>query len=144
MDIKLIDEFRRRTNASYEEARYYLERCNGDLIEAIVAFEKERAGAGFQKNRNFHGRANRLLNGLLRVVQKLIDIKIIIIDRTGKDFRIPLLLLLVLGPIWHILLLVAIVMLIMGFKFLIREISDPNVNVYDFVEKIKSKVRENH
>ena len=88
--------------------------------------------------------ANRLLNGLLRVVQKLIDIKIIIIDRTGKDFRIPLLLLLVLGPIWHILLLVAIVMLIMGFKFLIREISDPNVNVYDFVEKIKSKVRENH
>ena len=55
MDIKLIDEFRRRTNASYEEARYYLERCNGDLIEAIVAFEKSGRGR-FQKNRNFHGR----------------------------------------------------------------------------------------
>ncbi len=30
MDIHLIDEFRRRTNASYDEARMYLERFNGD------------------------------------------------------------------------------------------------------------------
>jgi len=144
MDIKLIDEFRRRTNASYEEARYYLERCNGDLLEAIIAFEKERTGAGFHRNGNFRGGANRLINGLLRVVQKLLDIKLIIIDKTGKDFQVPLLLLLVLGPIWHILILVAIVMLVMGYKFLFREIPDPNVNVFDFVEKIKEKVRESH
>ncbi len=144
MDIKLIDEFRRRTNANYDEAKYYLERCNGDLLEAIIVFEKERTGAGYQKRSNFRGGASRLLNGLIRVVQKLIDIKLIIIDRTGRDFPIPLLLLLVLGPIWHILILVAIVMLIMGYKFLFREISDPNVNVQNFVEKIKDKARENN
>lgn len=144
MDLKLIDEFRRRTNASYEEAKYYLERYDGDLLEAIIAFEKERTDAGFHVNRNLRGGANRLFNGLLRVIQKLLDIKLIIIDRTGRDFQIPLLLLLVLGPIWHILIIVAVVMLIMGFKFLFREISDPNVNVFDFVEKIKKKVRENH
>ena len=144
MDIKLIDEFRRRTNASYEEAKYYLERYNGDLLEAIIAFEKERTGTGFHRERRIHGVANRLINWLLRVVQKLLDIKLIIIDRTGRDFQIPMLLLLVLGPIWHILILVAVVMLIMGYKFLFREISDPNVNVFDFVEKIKEKVRESH
>lgn len=144
MDIKLIDEFRRRTNANYDEAKYYLERYNGDLLEAIIAFEKERTGAGYQKRNDFRGGANRLLNGLTRVVQKLIDIKLIIIDRTGKDFPVPLLLLLVLGPIWHILLLVAIVMLIMGYKFLFREISDPNVNVQNFVEKIKDKAKESN
>ncbi|NLX63785.1 MAG: hypothetical protein GX022_03260 [Clostridiaceae bacterium] len=144
MDIRLIDEFRRRTNASYEEAKYYLEKCNGDLLEAIIAFEKERTGEGFHRNEHLRGGVNRLINGLLRVVQKLLDIKLIIIDRTGRDFQVPLLLLLVLGPIWHILILVAIVMLIMGFKFLFREIPDPNVNVFDFVEKIKEKVREDH
>jgi hypothetical protein len=142
MDIKLIDEFRRRTNANYDEAKYYLEKYNGDLLEAIIAFEKERTG--YQKRSNFHGGANRLLNGLVRVVQKLIDINLIIIDRTGRDFPVPLLLLLVLGPIWHILLLVAFVMLIMGYKFMFREIPDPNVNVQNFVEKIKDKARENN
>ena len=144
MDIRLIDEFRRRTNASYEEAKYYLERFNGDLLEAIIAFEREKTGAGFHRKGLFHNGANRLINWLLRVIQKLLDIKLIIIDRTGRDFQIPFLLLLVLGPIWHILILVAIVMLIMGFKFLFREIPDPNVNVFNFVEKIKEKVRENH
>ena len=77
-----------------------------------------------------------MLIGLIRVVQKLIDVKLVIIDKTGKDFNVPLLLLLVLSPIWHILLLVVFVMLIMGYKFLFREISDPNVNVQNFVEKI--------
>ncbi|NLL68401.1 MAG: hypothetical protein GX236_12040 [Clostridiaceae bacterium] len=142
MDIKLIDEFRRRTNSNYDEAKYYLERYNGDLLEAIIAFEKERTG--YQKKGNFHGGSNRLLNGLVRVVQKLIDIKLVVIDRTGRDYMIPLLVLLVLGPIWHILLLVAFVMLIMGYKFLFREISDPNVSVQNFVERIKDKTRENN
>ena len=142
MDIKLIDEFRRRTNANYDEAKYYLERCNGDLLEAIIAFEKERTG--YEKKSNFRGGANRVLNGLIRVVQKLIDVKLVIIDKTGKDFNVPLLLLLVLSPIWHILLLVVFVMLIMGYKFLFREMSDPNVNVQNFVEKIKNKARESN
>ncbi len=142
MDIKLIDEFRRRTNANYDEAKYYLERHNGDLLEAIIAFEKERTG--YQGKCNVQGGAKRLLNGLARMVQKLIDIKLVIVDKTGRDFPIPLLLLLVLGPIWHILLLVAFFMLIMGYKFFFREISDPNVNVQNFVEKIKDKVKESN
>lgn len=143
MDFKLIDEFRRRTNANYDEAKYYLERCNGDLLEAIISFEKERTGC--QRKSNFNGGGGkRLLNGLIRVVQRLIDIKLVVIDKTGRDFKVPLLILLVLGPIWHILILLAIVMLIMGYKFLFREISDPNVNVQNFVERIKDKVRESN
>ncbi len=142
MDIHVIDEFRRRTNASYDEARYYLERHNGDLLEAIVAFERERTG--YQNQSRARGGANRFLNGLMRVVQRLIDIKLIITDKSFKSFPIPLLLLLVLGPIWHILVLVAIALLIMGYKFSFQEVPDPNVNVENFVEKIKNKARESH
>jgi hypothetical protein len=36
-----IDELRRRTNVSYEAAKDALERCNDDLLEAIVYLEKQ-------------------------------------------------------------------------------------------------------
>jgi hypothetical protein len=142
MDIHLIDEFRRRTNASYDEAKYYLERFNGDLLEAIVAFERERTGH-FSRSRG-HGGANRLLHGLMRFVQRLIDIKLIITDKNLKSYPVPLILLVVLGPVWHILVLAAILMMIMGYKFTFELIPDQNINVENIVEKIKNKVRESH
>lgn len=49
MNFELIDEFRRRTNASYDEAKHYLERTNGDLLEAVIAYEREKTGYGNQK-----------------------------------------------------------------------------------------------
>ncbi|NLZ73575.1 MAG: hypothetical protein GX905_07140, partial [Bacteroidales bacterium] len=73
MEFELIDEFRKRTNASYDEAKYYLERTNGDLLEAVIAYEKERTNYGQRRNTNNKG--GRVLNGLIRVVQKLIDVK---------------------------------------------------------------------
>ncbi|MCM0650028.1 DUF4342 domain-containing protein [Clostridium swellfunianum] len=35
-----IDELRRRTNVSYEAAKEALEKCNDDLLEAIIYLEK--------------------------------------------------------------------------------------------------------
>ncbi len=142
MEFELIDEFRKRTNASYDEAKYYLERTNGDLLEAVIAYEKERTNYGQRRNTNNKG--GRVLNGLIRVVQKLIDVKLVVADKSERTFQIPLILLLVFGLAWHILLVVAIVMLILGYRFSFVEISDPNVNVATFVERIKSKIRENN
>ncbi len=45
IDIKLIDEMRKRTNCSYQEAKELLEKHNGDLIEAIVEFERKTRAA---------------------------------------------------------------------------------------------------
>ncbi|HHW23027.1 MAG TPA: hypothetical protein GXX26_09135 [Clostridiaceae bacterium] len=139
MNFQLIDEFRRRTNATYEEAKYYLERFNGDLLEAIVAYERERTrGSGV------HTGANRFLYGIMRMVQKLIDIRLVITDKDFKAFPIPLLLLILLSPVWHILVLVAILMLIMGYRFSFQEIHDPNMNLENIVERIKNKARESN
>lgn len=142
MNIQLIDEFRRRTNASYEEAKYYLERYNGDLLEAIVAFERERTS--YHSRGRTQGFANRLLNGIIRVVQRLIDIKLVITDKNTRTFPIPLLLLIVLGPVWHILVFAAIIMLIMGYRFSFQDMPDPNMNVGNIVDKIKNKARESN
>jgi arginyl-tRNA synthetase len=42
MNIKLeqIDELIRRTNVGYEEAKEALEKCEGDMLEAIIYLEK--------------------------------------------------------------------------------------------------------
>jgi len=40
ISLELIDEMRKRTNCSYQEAKELLEKHNGDIIEAIIEFEK--------------------------------------------------------------------------------------------------------
>lgn len=40
--IEQIDEFRKRTHSSYEDAKYYLEKNNGDILDAIIDFERSK------------------------------------------------------------------------------------------------------
>lgn len=164
MNIQLIDEFRRRTNASYDEAKYYLERFNGDLLEAIIAYEREHTGyhsysSGFSGNNYSKGyqssyqnsyegyrRAPRSSNfgrGLMRVLQRLIDLKIVITDKNHRATHIPVIIPIILFPVWHIMFATAFIMLIMGFRFSIQEIPDANTNVESFVGRVKDKWREN-
>ncbi|RYD03340.1 hypothetical protein N752_21140 [Desulforamulus aquiferis] len=41
LNLDLIDELRKRTNVSYGDAKEALEKCNGDLLEALVYLEKQ-------------------------------------------------------------------------------------------------------
>ena len=141
MDIHLIDEFRRRTNASYDEARHYLEMYNGDLLEAIIAFEREHTGYGGQRRTRPH--SNEFLNGIIRAVQALFDIKIIITDRSRKTYPIPIIIPLLLFPAWHIMIAVAVVMYFIGFRFNIHRAPDTNINIESIVNRIRNKINEN-
>ncbi|NMA67704.1 MAG: hypothetical protein GX957_15985 [Clostridiaceae bacterium] len=140
MDMRLNDEFRRRTNSSYDEAKYYLERFNGDLLEAIIAYERENVT--YKKTTGYHTRRGGFVNGLIRLLQKLFDIKLIIIDKNGRTFDVPIILPLVLVPVWNILLVLAIIMWIIGFRFTFQDIPDPNINIESFVEKMKNRSNE--
>jgi len=136
VDLRLIDEFRRRTNSSYEEAKYYLERYNGDLIEAIIAYERENLSYRSTVRPN---RMNGLLKGLIRLLQKLFDIKLVIIDRNGRYFDVPIILPLILTPVWGILFILAVIMWLIGYRFTIREIPDPNMDIESFIDRFKNK-----
>lgn len=139
MDLHLIDEFRRRTNSSYDEARYYLEKNNGDLLEAIIAFEKDRTGFQYHGNTRRTGGFSR---AIIRFVQRLFDIKLVITDKSLRTFTIPIIILIVLSPVWHLLALLAVIMLIMGYKFGFQEIPDPNVDIGTIIKKIRNKVKD--
>ena len=136
--IQMIDEFRRRTNASYDDARYFLERHDGDMLESVIDFEKARTnnyGKQQEKPRCDFG------NGVMRMLQKLFDIKIIVTDKNEKTIPVPIFIPIVLFPIWHVIILLAIVMMIMGFKFGVRETQEDSINVQSIFNKLRDRVR---
>lgn len=61
--MEMIDQFRKRTNCSYEEAKMYLERNNGDIVDAIVDFEKNHGKVKYEakssKFKDFFSKAYR-------------------------------------------------------------------------------------
>jgi hypothetical protein len=42
INLELIDELKKRANVSYEDARDALEKCNGDIVEALIYLEKQK------------------------------------------------------------------------------------------------------
>lgn len=144
--IEMIDEFRKRTNCSYDDARYYLEKYNGDMLEAIIAFERA-------ENRNYEHRHERHHSGyergnrgdfgqrVMRVLQKLLDHRVVIADKTGRTFNIPVLFPLVMVPLWHVIILIAIGMMIMGFRFSIQEMPDENYNLDSIINRVRERTQ---
>ena len=54
--MEQIDEYRKRTNSSYEDAKYYLERNNRDVLDAIIDFERSKTGRSGHRERH-HGQS---------------------------------------------------------------------------------------
>ncbi|HOK44191.1 MAG TPA: hypothetical protein PLD49_11080 [Thermoclostridium caenicola] len=143
--IEMIDEFRRRTNASYDEARFYLEKYHGDMLEAIIAYERagnRRPGHEIMHHRGYQ-RTSRSDFGQTvgRFLQKLLDIRIVVTDKTDRTYNIPILFPLLLVPFWHVLVLIAIGMMILGYRFSVREIQDGNYNLEDIISRIREKAQ---
>lgn len=45
--LEQVDQLRKRTNCSYEEAKVLLEKHNGNVLDAIVEFEKSKGKRSF-------------------------------------------------------------------------------------------------
>ena len=62
ISLELIDQMRKRTNCSYEEAKTLLEKYNGNIVEAIVDFERSHNvniphGGYYHQYQKQHGRS---------------------------------------------------------------------------------------
>ncbi|NLW02157.1 MAG: hypothetical protein GX027_02695 [Clostridiaceae bacterium] len=143
--IEMVEEFRRRTNCSYDDAKYYLEKYNGDMLEAIIAFERDR-NHGYQHKHGGHAHRYRrsrvdLGQRITRIIQRLLDIRVVIADNSGRSFNIPILFPLILAPLWHVIILVSVGMMILGYRFSIREIRDDNYNLDSIISRIRERTQ---
>lgn len=139
--MEQIDEFRKRTNSSYGDAKYFLEKNNGDVLEAIIDFERTKTGRfnGFNKKK-----PEDLAKRLTEILQKGFDIRLMIKDRDKVLFTVPVLLLIILIPLWPIVMLFFVFLAAIGYKFSIQELKDKSFDVGDFLNNINSKLKQNH
>ena len=65
--LEMVDQVRERTGATYEEAKKALEAANGNVVDAIIAIEKEN-GVGIEIDVN--EKINALVDKIKGAVQK--------------------------------------------------------------------------
>ncbi|MGI6685809.1 MAG: DUF4342 domain-containing protein [Bacillota bacterium] len=140
--IELIDEMRKRTNCSYQEAKELLEKHNGDLLEAIIEFEKNQPRRSqhcpHSKNSSFGATMKRLFyKG---------SVTRFIIEKNKETYlNIPIIIL-VLGvlitmPIFWLYLILVGVLYLMGYKIRIRKSAGQTIDINKIMDDLGNKVK---
>jgi len=137
--IEQIDEFRKRTHSSYEDAKFFLEKNNGDIVDAIIDFERTKTGKG---RRYQNHKQSDLGDKFADILQKGIDTKIVVEDKETVLFKIPVIILLLLLPLWAFVLIFAILLSTLGYKFSIREEKSQSTNINSIVKSINNKLKD--
>ena len=143
ISIELIDEMRKRTNCSYQEAKELLEKHNGDLIDAIVDFERK------QGHRPKESPKKENSNGFGQKAKNLIEkgfITRFVIEKEENTFlnisiNILILAVIITMPIFWLYPVALIVVYLMGYRIRIRKEEGKDIDINEFVDGIGSKVR---
>lgn len=136
--IEQIDEFRKRTNSSYEDARYFLEKNNGDILDAIIDFERTKSG----RQNKYKKQQDDIGKNLADILQKGFDTKIVVEDSNSTLFSVPVILLFLLIPLWVPVIILVIFLSILGYRFRIRDMKSTEVNVSNIIRNINEKMKE--
>lgn len=140
--MEQIDEMRKRTNCSYQEAKELLEKHNGDLIEAIIDFENKH---GSQARNTTCDKKTKCGKKFKELVHKGFLTRIIIEKEENVIINIPvnilILAVLITMPVFWIYPIAFIVIYLLGFKIRIRKEKGQEVDINEFVDGLGSKVK---
>lgn len=138
-NLEQIDELKKRANVSYGEAREALEKCNGDLLEALVYLENQGRVKHEDKCSALKGLFNKANNTRFIIRKK---------DRTVLDLSVTISLI-VTALAAHIIIPVLLLALLTGHKmrFEGKNREDLKVNealhkISDALDNMKKKLSE--
>ncbi|NLM21181.1 MAG: DUF4342 domain-containing protein [Peptococcaceae bacterium] len=149
ISMELIDEMRKRTNCSYQEAKELLEKNNGDLVEAIIEFETRHGSKNHEHCKHKHrykayteGNHKQKAKTLLHkgfvtrvVIEK--DENIIL----NLSVIILILAVLITMPVIWIWPVAFIVLYFTGYKIRIKKETGDEVNINNIVDDLGNKVK---
>lgn len=142
ISIEQIDEMRKRTNCSYQEAKELLEKHEGDMVEAIVEFEKTQAHRFKHKNHRCDSSHGEKIKNLFH---KGFITRFVIEKKENTILNIPInvliLALLITMPLFWVYLILFVAIYIMGYKIRIKKEEGEEVNINEIMDGIGSKVR---
>ncbi|MBC8060632.1 MAG: DUF4342 domain-containing protein [Clostridiaceae bacterium] len=148
INLEQIDELRKRTNASYEDAKKSLEECNGDMVEALIYLEKHKKIKPEEKTAtdNF----GDFILGVKRIIKKGNQTKFIIKKGDSIILSLPVTIVVIVTVIAPYITVLALILAILTghrIKFQGKNGEDMKVNetldkVSDSVVNLKKKLVE--
>lgn len=144
--LEMVEKLREKANVSYEEASAALEKCNWDLLDALLLLEgegrlNENGAAPKQENyttrpkpqkekKEGHGGFAMLMHGLAQVIRRLNAVQLLVKKNGESRLELPMsvVLLLVIISIWAVAI-AAVVAMFLGYRFSVKGLSfDDSVN----------------
>ena len=139
--FEMVEKLREKANVSYEEASAALEKCNWDLLDALLMLESEgklhRDDDAAPKQETYttrpqpkaekkviHGGLPMLLRGLAQVIRRL-NARELLIKKGGKvqlELPMSVVVLLLILSIWGFAIF-AVIFMLFGFRFAIKGLS---------------------
>ena len=121
--LELIDELRKRANVNYEDAKNALEKCNGDIVEALIYLEKQNK----TKGEDLAGK--EFADGVKKAIDKGNKTKLLIKKDNHVVAALPITLIVLAVILFHHIPVVPILILIIvamhyGYKFKFHKESD--------------------
>ncbi|WP_202711132.1 DUF4342 domain-containing protein [Sporosalibacterium faouarense] len=85
MDINLekIDTIRARTGVSYKEAKEVLEKCDGDVVDALIHLEENQKSWGQNFSKNVSSKTDAIMENLKEALKKG-NVTKIVVRRDGN------------------------------------------------------------
>ncbi|AGI39453.1 DUF4342 domain-containing protein [Thermoclostridium stercorarium] len=142
--LEQVDQMRKRTNCSYEEAKFFLEKHNGDLLEAIVDFEKNKNGT---KTQSFISGKNAgdFWQSVSKLIKQGFVTRVIIEDNERNviiNVPVNIMLLFVIFAS-YIVIPILLILLLLGYKLSIRNTGREETGVSSAVRDITAVMESN-
>ena len=145
--LEMVEKLREKANVSYEEASAALEKCNWDLLDALLMLEGEgrlnREGGAPEQKKEYttrvqpkaekkagHGGFAMLMKGTAQIIRRLNAVQLLIKKNGEVRLELPMsvVLLLIIISIWAVGI-AAVVAMFFGYRFAVKGLSfDDSVN----------------
>lgn len=114
--LEQIDLLRKRTNASYKEAKEALEQADGDIVGALAYLDEQ----GKAKKEKFNRGGDGLLDKIKNIFKRGNEIKLVV-SKDSKDYlRVSLNIVILLAMLFHFwvvpALLLILIITVLGYK----------------------------
>lgn len=134
-NLELIDELRKRANVSYEIAKDALEKCNGDIVEALIYLEK-------QNKTKTEKPSEGLLDKIIKLIKKGNATKFIIQKNENIILSLPVTLIVIITVIAPYVAIPGVILaLITGCRLSLKDKNGEDIkDVNENLEKVSQAV----
>lgn len=127
--FEMVEKLREKTNATYEEAVSALEKCNWDLLDALLLL-KGVSTLSTEKKGKGRGAFGMLMHGLATLVQKLNSVHLLIKKDGEERLRLSMtVVILLLVFVFWLALIAGVIGMACGYRFSVKGMTiDDTVN----------------